>query len=416
MNKDLLKDIIKENQRIVSNVQFVERAYTFEENANYVLVGLRRAGKSYLLLQRIQQLLQAGHSIEEILYFNFEDDRLDSMSVGDLDSIKTAFEEMYDCKPIFFLDEIQIVEHWEKFARRLADQKYRVYITGSNAKMLSNEIATTLGGRFLIQEVYPFSFSEFLKAKGLNPSEKHFVVGNQSVIKREFDEYFHFGGLPEIASIHDKRSWLSNLYNKIFFGDILSRYQIRNDHALKILVKKLAESVKQPISYTRMANIVSSAGTKCSTDTAIDYVSYMHESWLLLPIENYYGSLQEKNSKRKYYFIDNGIVGLFLIDPNTTLIENMVAINLCKKYKDEVYYYNKEIEVDFYVPSKKMAIQVSYSLSDEVTRKREISALAKFAKYQEVDEFYIITKEELETIEIDKKIIQVIPIWKWLLT
>lgn len=122
---------------------------------NYVFVGLRRVGKSYLMYQQIRHLLDAGHLKDEILYFNFEDDRIASLSIEDLDSIKVCYEEMFDCKPIFFLDEIQIVDGWEKFARRLADQGYRVYVTGSNAKMPGSEIATTLGGRYIIQNVYP---------------------------------------------------------------------------------------------------------------------------------------------------------------------------------------------------------------------------------------------------------------------
>ena len=133
-----------------------------EDELNYVFVGLRRAGKSYLMFQQIQGLLKKRHSIEEILYFNFEDDRLANLETGDLDLIKICYEEMYDHKPVFFLDEIQIIPYWEKFARRLADQNYRVYITGSNAKMLSSEIATTLGGRYVIRNVYPFFLLIFI--------------------------------------------------------------------------------------------------------------------------------------------------------------------------------------------------------------------------------------------------------------
>ena len=155
MTKDLIKLLISEYQSYVSGVELIPRDVEFVDGLNYVLVGLRHAGKSYLMFQRIAQLIEQGHKKEEILYFNFEDDRIDSLEVKDLDLIKTCYEEMYDSRPIFFLDEIQLVDRWEKFARRLADQKYQVYITGSNAKMLSSEIATTLGGRYMIYEVYP---------------------------------------------------------------------------------------------------------------------------------------------------------------------------------------------------------------------------------------------------------------------
>ena len=394
LRKDLIKDIVVENQRFVSSVCFFERDYVFEDALNYVLVGLRRAGKSYLLYQRIHQLLEKGHRMEEICYFNFEDDRLGIMTLADLDIIKSAFEEMFDTLPIFFFDEIQIVDGWEKFARRLADQKYRVYITGSNAKMLSSEIATTLGGRYMIKDVFPLSFAEYLSFSGINMKEKNAL---------------HLHG-KEIVS-----SWLSGLFNKVFFGDLIARYDIRNDFGLRILAKKLAESVKQPSSYNRLANVVSSTGKKASTDTVIDYVNYMCESWLLLPLENIIGKLTERNTQRKYYFIDNGILNLFLPDPEANLLENMVAINLIRKYKNEVYFYHNGMEVDFYLPEQKKLIQASYSLQDESTFQRETEALIKVSKRLEVNDLMIITKDEETVLEKDGKTIQVVPLWKWLL-
>ena len=415
LSKDLIKDIIVENQRFISSVSFFERDYVFEDALNYVLVGLRRAGKSYLLYQRIHQLLEKGHRMEEICYFNFEDDRLGIMTLADLDIIKSAYEEMFDTQPVFFFDEIQIVEGWEKFARRLADQKYRVYITGSNAKMLSSEIATTLGGRYMIMEVFPLSFAEYLSFSGINVKEKNALHLYRKEIVKYFEFYFRFGGLPEVMNVADKRSWLSGLFNKVFFGDLIARYDIRNDFGLRILAKKLAESVKQPSSYNRLANVVSSTGKKASTDTVIDYVNYMCESWLLLPLENIIGKLTERNTQRKYYFIDNGILNLFLPDPAASLLENMVAINLIRKYKNEVYFYHNGVEVDFYLPEQKKLIQASYSLQDESTFQRETEALVKVSKRLEVNDLMIITKDEETVLEKDGKTIQVVPLWKWLL-
>lgn len=415
VNKDLIREIIVENQRFVSTIAFCKRNYAFEDGLNYVLVGLRRAGKSYLMFQHIQHLLKNGHSLDEILYFNFEDDRLNELSLSDLDVIKSTYEEMFDTRPIFFLDEIQIVDGWEKFARRLADKKYNVFVTGSNAKMLSSEIATTLGGRYMVKNVYPFSFDEYLSANGINIDDKNILYSNKHDILRLFEMYFSFGGLPEVANIQDKRTWLSNLFNKIFFGDMVSRYSIRNDYALRILTKKMAESVKQPTSYTRLTNIASSAGKKISTDTVIDYVRYMCESWLILPVENICGKLTERNSNRKYYFIDNGILNLFLVDPKTSLLENMVAISLYKEYENNFYFYKNSVEVDFYIPESETAIQVSYSILEPETRKREVDALLKMSKYLKISKMVIVTKDEDDVLQIDGKEIQVVPIWKWLL-
>lgn len=297
------------------------RDVAFMEGQNYVFVGLRHAGKSYLMFQRIAQLIAQGHKREEILYFNFEDDRIDSLELSDLDLIKTCYEEMYDCRPIFFLDEIQLVDRWEKFARRLADQKYQVYITGSNAKMLSSEIATTLGGRYMIHEVYPYSLTEYLKASGIDVKAKNALYAHGKEIMRLANTYFQHGGLPETVGMKEPRPWMSNLFGKIFFGDLVARYKIRNDYALRVMIRKMAESVKQPLSYSRIASIVSSTGKKLSTDATIDYVGHMTDTWLILPYENLFGKLQDKESRRKYYFTDNGLLHLFLVDANTSLLE-----------------------------------------------------------------------------------------------
>lgn len=415
MTKDSIKYLISYYQDFVSGITFEMRQYELEPSANYVFVGLRRAGKSYLMYQHIHSLLAAGHSIEEILYFNFEDDRIDIFNVSELDLIKTCYEEMYGHRPIFFLDEIQNIKGWEKFARRLADTGYRVYITGSNAKMLSSEIATTLGGRYLIKNVYPFSFNEYLSFRKIDMADKNAIYKYRSGIMRSFEEYFYGGGLPETLLMKDKRSWISSLFNKIFFGDLVARHQIRNDFALKLMIRKLAESVKQPTSYNRIANIVSTAGKKISVDTVIDYIAYLRESWLILPFENLSARLSERESNKKYYFVDNGLLGLFLIDANTSLLENIVAISLRKQYEDNVFFYNKNIEVDFVVPDDGLAIQVAYSLADPTTEKRETDALMKFNAIMPMRQLIIITKDEEMVIEKDGTVINVLPVWKWLL-
>jgi predicted AAA+ superfamily ATPase len=359
-------------------------------------------------------LLALGHSKEESLYFNFEDDRIFSLDIKDLDLIKICFEEMYDCKPIFFLDEIQIIEHWEKFARRLADQGYRVYITGSNAKMLSSEIATTLGGRYVVRNVYPFSFKEYLLLSGIDLNSKNTVYQHYKTINKMFENYFRFGGLPELMHVANKRIWLSSLYQKVFFGDLVTRHQIRNDFALRVLIRKLAESVKQPSSFTRLTNVVSSSGKKASTDTIIDYLGYLKETWLIFPVENFCAKLVEKESNKKYYFIDNGLLNLFLLDPLTSLLENLVAIQLRRLYGEDVYFYQHNIEVDFYIPEIQLAVQVCYSLHDVETRAREINALLKMGQQMNVKKMIIITKEEEENIIQNGYNIEVISVIKWL--
>jgi predicted AAA+ superfamily ATPase len=415
LSKDLIKQLITEYQREAMNVKLMERAYKKEDGLNYVFVGLRRAGKSYLMFQQIQHLLKNGHSIDEILYFNFEDDRLATLDTADLDLIKICYEEMYDSKPLFFLDEIQIVPRWEKFARRLADQGYRVHITGSNAGMLSSEIATTLGGRYMIKNVYPFSFGECLIASGIDLNDKNAVYRFRIEMSKVFEAYFRFGGLPELMKVEGKREWMSNLYQKVFFGDLVSRYRIRNEFALRVLIRKLAESVKQPSSFNRLANVVSASGKKISTDTIIDYLGYLKEAWLIFPIENFAAKLADKEANKKYYFIDNGILNLFLPDPQTSLLENLVAVQLRRLYGEDVYFYHNGIEVDFYVPEIQLAVQACYNLNDAETRKREINALLQLAKRFEIKKMLIITRDEEDMISENGVNIEVVPVWKWLL-
>jgi predicted AAA+ superfamily ATPase len=415
MDKDTIKILIAEYQQKIADVDLVERSYKIEDALSYVFVGLRRAGKSYLMFQQIRHLLAKGHSKDEILYFNFEDDRIPSLDISDLNLIKVCYEEMYGCKPIFFLDEIQLVDHWEKFARRLADHGYRVYITGSNAKMLSSEIATTLGGRYMILNVFPFSFKEHLLSSGIDIGSKNAAYRFHKDINKAFEDYFKFGGLPELILVSDKRAWLSNLYQKVFFGDLVARYQIRNDFALRVLIRKLAESVKQPSSFNRLANVASASGKKLSTDTAIDYLGYLKEAFLIFPVENFCAKIAEKEANKKYYFIDNGLLSLFLLDPLTSLLENQVAIQLRRLYGEDVYFYQRNIEVDFYVPQLQLAVQVCYSLHDAETRTREVNALMKMARQVEVKKMLIITKEEEESIAQGEWNIEVTPVGKWLM-
>lgn len=416
MEIELLKKILMDNRRIISKVEFIERDIHLEEGLNYVFVGLRQAGKSFLMYQHIHHLLKAGHSMDEIVYLNLDDERLFGMSVEDLDQILQAHYQLNDCTPILFLDEIQNIDHWEHFARRLTNEKYRVYITGSNAKMLSSEVATTLGGRYMIQEVYPYSFVEYLRANGLELSRNwEYDSEMTNRIQRLFASYFHDGGFPESIPLAQKRPWLSVLYQKIFLGDLMSRYKIRNDISLKLLVKKISESVKQPSSFNRLANIVSSAGQKIQTSTVIEYVKYMEETWLLFSLTNYAAKFAEKESAKKYYFRDNGILNLFLIDPDTSLLENRVAIELKKRFGEEAYFYNKSVEVDFYIPSCDWLIQASYSIASEETFERETSALLKVGKHLNAKRLTIITYNEERMIQLNGKDIEVVPLWKWLL-
>ena len=421
MDKDTIKSILLKNQERIPQIPLERRDVRFEPVGNYVLVGLRRAGKSYMLYQHIQQRIADGRSSkEDMVYINFEDDRLDITKMSELDSIIQSYEELYQGrKPVVYLDEIQNIEGWEKFVRRLADTGYQVMVTGNNAKMLSREIATTLGGRFIVRNVCPFSFAEYLQYKGIRLGEHWLLDGQRSQVRALFTDYFQYGGFAETFDRMDKQEWLNWLCQKIVLGDIIARNEIRSTGIIRLLTKKLAESVMQPMTLMRLTNILKSTGEKVSRNTVSDYLGYMNEAFMTFRLTNYTDSFSVRVTNCKHYFYDNGLLNNYLIDPQSKLLENLVAITLMKRYggqeEDNLYYYHKGIEVDFYVPSENLGIQVSYSLRDYDTRERETGALIKMNKTFNLQRMMIVTMDEEEIINTAGVSIEVVPVWKWLL-
>lgn len=417
MDKNVIKQIILNQQDFIGRIKLQSRNVCFEENANYVLVGIRRAGKSYMLYQHIQHLVANGHSIEEMLFINFEDERISDIRKEDLYLILEAYRELFAFQPIIFLDEIQNVEGWEHFARRLADEKYRVFITGSNAHMLSREISSTLGGRYLTKEIRPFSFSEYLEYHNIHLLQHWELSPIRADVVRLFSDYFYYGGLSEVFDIQDKKSWLQSLYQKILYSDIVMRKGVRNERSLRLLIRKLADSVMQPTAIKRLQDILQGDGTKITRDTIGSYLDYLHESYLTFGISSFTDSVSQRESVKKRYFYDNGILNLFLFLPETKLLENLVAIKLYNKYGDDLYYYNKNVEVDFCVPNDGLLIQASYRIIDEATRNREIGALQKLSKFIKPQRCIIVTYDQEEIIQSNDLDVQieVIPAYKFML-
>ncbi len=406
-------------QKEVEFQQIVPRNFQMEDFANYVLIGVRRAGKSFMLYQQIQQNLKRGITWDSMLYINFEDERLMGMTAQELNLILEVHGMMSKERPILFLDEIQNINGWEKFARRLVDNKYRVYITGSNAKMLGSDVATTLGGRYITKHIMPYSFPEFLQANEVSyDSNTLATTFGRAEVQRHFTNYFRFGGFPEGARLASKRDYINSVYQKIYLGDIASRNKIENQFSLRVLFRKLAESVKQPISFTRLTNIIASTGAKLSKPTLINYLEYSKDAFLVYPIKNIADNLTQRETNPKYYFVDNGIISILAMDVDTSLLENMVAMELLRRYglEEQVFFYNKNVEVDFYIPDAATAIQVSYNpkKSDE-TWERESTALIKLSKVLDCKRLIILTYELEENIELKGLNIEVIPVWKWLL-
>lgn len=423
MDKQIIKTIIGEKQQEIQNVKLLQRSEIFDEHSNYVLTGIRRAGKSYTLYQDMMKKMASGKvRPEDFLYINFEDERMASIGLQELGQILDAYWEMYDQKrPYIYLDEIQDIAGWEKFARRLTESKHHVMITGSNAKMLSREITTTLGGSYIQRDIYPFSFSEYLQYHGVElEANWEFHPEQRLAIIRHFNNYFHFGGFAECFEQSNKREWLTSLYQRIVLGDIVERNKIRNPRALRLLARKLADSVMQPTTLKRLENIIKSTGDSISTTILKDYLGYMEDAYLIFSIPNLVSPITEQQTIVKRYFIDNGILNNFLIGGETKLLENIVAVHLNRQFhntEDELrlFYYNRGVEVDFCIPEAELAIQVSYNIDSIDAYEREVKGLVKFLKTFKKYCGIIITWDTERQITDDGISIDVIPVWKWLL-
>ena len=419
MNHTLLKTVIYDQHELIRNFQIVPRDYEFEESGNYVLVGLRRAGKSTLLYKIVLDLIAGGADWEQIIYVNFEDERLSEFTAADFNDLLSVQSEMSDKKGYFFLDEVQNIDGWEKFARRMADAKEHIYITGSNARMLSREIETTLGGRFFSKKVTPYDFGEYLTACEIPHKEQDLLATRSNgKIRAACAQYLQFGGLPESLQYKAKREYISSVYQKVLLGDIITRNSIRNDYAVRILIKKVAESVRSEISYSKLQKTLRAVNVSLAKDTIADYLRYAEDAYLLFHLQNYYANLVEKESYPKFYFADNGILSLFLNRKESVQLENMVAAALARAYPDEVYYLKSSrtgIDIDFYIPTIGLAVQAAYSIAGDA-REREIGNLKKLAQNsQEAARFIIVTYEEEETIQEDGVTIEAVPLYKFLL-
>jgi predicted AAA+ superfamily ATPase len=420
MNHEVIKQVIYEQHAIIRSAVINERAYTFEPNANYILTGLRRSGKSTLLFSIVQKLIADGADWNQIVYVNFEDERLVEFELADFSDLVEVSSELSDQTPYFFLDEVQNVDGWERFARRMADAKEHVYITGSNSKMLSSEMEARLGGRYLSKVIMPYNFKEYLTARQI-PYNDEALYTSKGIgrLKKASEELMHDGGFPESLDFIDKRVYVENVYQKVLLGDIALRNDIRKVTSLRILMKKIAETVCSEISYSKLHHVISGIGVKISKDSIISYIEYAKQAYLLFSVGNYFAKFTERESTPKYYFEDNGLLNLFLINKDTALLENIVAAALKRSCRETFYYLKSEktgIDIDFYVPEEATAIQVAYSILETAAYDREVNNLLKLADaFPEAKRLCIVTLGEEKIIQQHGVKIEVMPLYRFLL-
>lgn len=419
MNHEILKAIIFDQHQVIKNATIVPRRYSFDPQANYVVTGLRRSGKSTLLYKVAQDLVRAGATWNQIIYVNFEDERLAEFGLNDFNDTVETLAELTDKQGFFFFDEIQNIPGWEKFARRLADANERVYITGSNASMFSSQIATTLGGRYLTKHVSPYRFDEYLEALGIpHDSGAIYATKSRGRILGAFDSFYQNGGFPESLRYQSQREYVESVYQKVLLGDVAARNNVRNPDALRVLMKKVAETVGRESSHTMLHGMLSGIGYKVGKNTVIDYLAMAREAYLLFDVENTVAKFVEREGNPKRYFSDNGLLGLFLVGKEPTLLENEIAAALRGVFGEGLRYIRSAktgIDIDFFVPEEGLAVQVAYSPS-ESARPREVGSLVKLAHVDDsVSRLVIVTKEEEGEIQEDGVRIEVKPAWKFLL-
>lgn len=379
-----------------------------------VLTGLRRSGKSVLLHYVRHQ------STESDYYFNFEDERLTEFTVNDFQLLHEVFIELFGVQKVFYFDEIQNIDGWEMFVRRLYNNGNKIYITGSNANLFSEELGTRLTGRYIPVSVYPVSFTEYLNYK--NDSligSKPWSTTQIGQIKQLFSQYCIDGGIPEYIK-HKRMDYLQALYESIIYRDIIARYKLPNALLLKKLVFYLASNCSKEITYNSLKKLFEVG----SSTTISDYCHYLENSYLCFTVSRYSDSVKAQiQSPKKVYFIDPAIskmLGFKISEDFGRLIENIVFLEL-KRNNKEIYYHNESKECDFIIregAKTVQVIQVCKEMHDPKTKQREIEGLMEALMRFSLGEGLIITENEeyIENIQMGDKIfkITVIPIWKWL--
>ncbi|MEI7896797.1 MAG: ATP-binding protein [bacterium] len=413
--KDLIKTVIFDQQRMTWNKNHIARSYPeniIKSETIVVISGIRRCGKSTLLSQI------RNENGEKDFYMNFDDERLIRFSVDHFQLLHETFIELFGIQKTFYFDEIQNIPDWERFIRRLHDEGYKVFLTGSNASMLSRELGTHLTGRYVQIELFPFSFAEFLTFKQVVWTEKDYysTEGRASLIGH-FNEYFHAGGFPLYLK-EGSDDYLKSLYESILYRDVLVRNKLVNERELLELVNYLASNVSKLSSFNGLTKI---AGVKNAT-TIRNYLSFLQDTYLIFQICKFDYSLKKQiQNHKKTYFIDNAMIrllGFMFSEEKGRLLENIVFLEL-RRRRFEIFYHFNRLECDFVIREGitiVQAIQVCHSFNTAQTKTREVSGLLEAMNVYGLEEGLILLQDTQEhTIEENGKVIRVMPVWKWLL-
>lgn len=427
MKKDLLKQIIRDFHLTPLPVLKRRILQVPTDTGKIVtLVGVRRGGKTSYLFNLMEGLLARGVPMRSLLYINFEDERLD-LKMGELDLLLQAYQELYpdthmgEC--YLFFDEIQNIVGWDKFVRRVYDTSTKnIFITGSNARFLSSDIATSLRGRTISYEVFPLSFREYLSFKGIAVD----VHSSQSIahINHHLSDYLVRGGFPEVIDFDEglRNRVLQEYFTVMIYRDLLERYKIRNIPALKFFLKRIIASATKQVSVNNIYNELKSSGFKIGKNQLYDNLEACVNIYLARILRKHTASLVDRElGEKKIYAIDNGLLNAldykFSSDTGKAL-EQAVFLELKRREKN-IYFFKDRSECDFVVKRNldvMEAIQVAATIVEEKTRKREIRGLIDCCKRFGLQEGFIITLDAMEEFEVDGIKVMVIPLYHWLLS
>lgn len=398
---------------------YIEKLERLSKTKQIIIVmGVRRSGKSTIIKQHIMHLIRKGVDRKNFLYVNFEEPRfINELSLSVLQQIYDAYREIIKptAKPHIFLDEVQLVSGWERFARALHEkEEATIFVSGSSAKLLSKELATTLTGRHVDLEVYPLNFKEFLEFKGMKIKTKLDILSNKLKIKQLLREYIEFGGFPLVVLQEEKNEILARYFDDIVSKDISERYKIKKINKLKTLAKYYLTNVGSFASFRKIKEFIG-----ISLDSVERFSYYLNDAYMIFLVNKFAYSLKEQEvNPKKIYCIDSGlknIVGFKFSEEIGHLYENLVFLELFQKRK-ELYYWKDKGECDFIVKERtkvKDAIQVCYNL--ENNKEREMEGLLSAMNEFNLSEGFIITEEYEGEERIKGKKIKFIPLWRWLL-
>ena len=416
--RDIIKSKIKEYEK--RGVSLNERSIILPEtNKALAVVGIRRSGKTSILMKLFKET-------ENAIFFPLDDDRVFPVTLDTLQEIVKVSKEMYlDKKITFFFDEIQEIENFELLVKRLVEkEEYKVYLTGSSSKLLSNEIATQLRGRSLSVEVFPLSFKEYLYFRNVTLTDILTEQEHANMLNN-LENYLNYGGFPEIVLEEENREdVLKNYLDMVVYKDIIERYNVKNTDLLRLFLKFLINSNTKKVSINKLANHFKSMGVSVSKNTLYEYLSHLNDSYVIFPLKKYAYSLKESSlSLMKSYVIDNGFIKMYDFKNSSDIgkyLENAVFIELRRRglvENQELFYYEDDIgEVDFLVKQNEHVsklINVCYNLNFE-NYDREIKKLVKIGKKIKCNELYLVTFDLEKEITEDGILVKAIPFWKFM--